>query len=134
MAYLRNLGAVKAGFKIKAESVDKIVRQEVERAGRLGEAKAVSLAPVDLGKLKQSIHYEPTRRGFGARLTANVDYAAYQEFGTGGEVDIPEGFETLARKFKGKGERTINMPAQPYLIPGAKHAFQILVERLKQRI
>ncbi|WP_077920415.1 HK97-gp10 family putative phage morphogenesis protein [Spirosoma sp. 209] len=97
------------------------VRREVltitETTGRLMEADAKQRAPVDTGKLRQSITYEPTNGGFGAGLSANVAYWAWVEFGTGGLVEVPPGFEDLAAGYKGKGKRTINRAAQPFLIP-----------------
>ena len=55
--------------------------------------------------------------GFGQSITFSVDYAPFMEFGTGGLVDIPSGFEELATQFKGSGKRKINLKPQPFLIP-----------------
>ncbi|QMW05332.1 HK97-gp10 family putative phage morphogenesis protein [Spirosoma foliorum] len=81
------------------------------------QADAMQHAPVDTGKLRQSITFEITKGGLAASLSANVEYWAYVEFGTGGLVEVPEGFEELAGPYKGKGKRTINRAAQPFLIP-----------------
>ena len=32
-------------------------------------------------------------------------------------MEVPPGFEDLAGPYKGTGKRTINRPAQPFLIP-----------------
>lgn len=48
------------------------------------------------------------------KLWNNVEYAPYQEFGTGGLVDVPAGLEDVAGQYKGAGKRTVNMRAQPF--------------------
>jgi len=78
--------------------------------------KAQSRSPVDLGQLRQSIGYtKPTIQINRSLIYANAPYAAYVNFGTGGLVYIPKGFEELAAQFKGKGIRQINLPARPFL-------------------
>lgn len=72
-------------------------------------------APKLTGKLRNSGIVEETETT--SAITYNADYAPYLEFGTGGNVQIPAGFEELAIQFKGKGKRKINIKAKPYLIP-----------------
>ncbi|MVM34396.1 hypothetical protein GO755_30470 [Spirosoma sp. HMF4905] len=91
--------------------------QITETYGRLTEFQAVEKVAVDHGKLRQSGFYESTNRGFGAKITFSVPYAPFVEFGTGGLVSIPEGWEELAGQFKGAGKREVNLPARPFLIP-----------------
>lgn len=75
-------------------------------------------APVDLGQLRQSIgNTKATIQINRSLIFANTPYAAYVEFGTGGKVSIPKGFEQLAAQFRGKGIRQVNLRPQPYLIP-----------------
>ena len=82
----------------------------------VGDAK--QRAPVDLGQLRQSIGNTTASVGNNRSLIfANAPYAAHVEFGTGGAVSIPKGFDQLAIKFKGKGIKQINLRPQPYLIP-----------------
>jgi hypothetical protein len=74
--------------------------------------------PVDIGQLKQSIGKTTARIIYNKSfIFANTPYAAFVEFGTGGKVVIPKGFEALASPFKGKGIRERNYPPKPYLIP-----------------
>lgn len=81
-------------------------------------SNAKQKAPVDLGQLRQSIGKTTASVGYNRSLIfANTPYAAFVEFGTGGSVSIPKGFEQLAIRFKGKGIRQINLRPQPYLIP-----------------
>lgn len=93
-------------------------------------------APVDLGKLKNSIEVtrnEPLLK----QISATADYAAYVEFGTGSLVNIPslpEGLQEYAIQFKGKGVRQVNLPARPYLFPAVQSNTVELVKRLKNII
>ena len=93
---------------------------------------AVMAAPVRQSKgtkggLKSSIAYKPL--GFlDYEVVAPITYAPYVEFGTGGLVQIPKGFEDLAQQFyvNGKGRNR----AQPFLIP----AFIFETEQLEKRL
>ncbi len=133
---VKGLGNVQRFFVGLLPRVKADVKQITEATGRLMEAEAKQRAPVDTGKLRQSITYEPTNGGFGAGLSANVAYWAWVEFGTGGEVEVPEGFEDLAGQFRGKGKRTINRPPQPFLIPAylkyRDKYYQMIEERLNR--
>lgn len=81
-------------------------------------SNAKQKAPVDLGQLRQSIgNTTATIAKNTSLIYANAPYAAYVEFGTGGKVSIPKGFEDIAIKYKGKGIREVNLRPQPYLIP-----------------
>jgi HK97 gp10 family phage protein len=92
-------------------------------------------APVDLGQLRQSIGNTTAtivkNRSF---IFANAPYAAYVEFGTGGKVSIPKGFEEIAIKFKGKGIREVNINPQPYLIPAYLNGLASYVKDLNKLI
>ena len=134
---VRGLSGVQRFFLSLVPSVKREVRQVTEATGRLMEADAKQNAPVDTGKLRQSITYEPTNGGYGAGLSANVAYWAWVEFGTGGEVEVPDGFEDIANQFRGKGKRTINRPAQPFLIPAYlkyRDKYVALIEERLNRI
>ena len=82
---------------------------------------AKNLAPYDHGKLRQNIVWvQPSKREKGVIqhiVQALMPYSAYQEFGTGGLVDVPPGWEDIAIQFKGKGKRQINMKPQPFMYP-----------------
>lgn len=84
-------------------------------------------SPVDLGQLRQSIGYDKaTLKINTAQIFATAPYAPYQNFGTGGLIDIPKGFEELARLYKGRGVRKINVPATgflttPYILESAQY-------------
>jgi hypothetical protein len=75
-------------------------------------------APVDMNQLRLSIGHTTARVGYNKSFFfANAPYSSYVEFGTGGKVRIPSGFEELASRYKGKGIREVNINPQPYLIP-----------------
>jgi HK97 gp10 family phage protein len=65
------------------------------------EKKAKRLAPVNMGTLKQSIHATSMNK-LTHFVDVGVSYGAYVEFGTGGKVSIPAGYEQYAATFKGK--------------------------------
>jgi HK97 gp10 family phage protein len=118
------------------EEMPQEFEDELETTGRLIEAEAKRNAPVDTGKLRQSIFYERVVRGgrVGFAVTANVPYAYYIEFGTGAKVDIPDGWGDFAAQFKGRGIRQVNMPARPYLIPAYRNQVNELGKRLETRV
>ena len=91
------------------------------------------LAPVDFGKLVQSI----SRKKLGYLrygVTAGVKYAAYVEFGTGGLVSVPEELREIAARFKGRGIRRINMRPQPFMWPALQIQRDILLDDIRDLI
>lgn len=66
------------------------------------EKDAKKAAPVNMGQLRNSIHavsYGPLTHA----VVSYASYAPYIEFGTGGKVSIPAGYDEIASQFKGKG-------------------------------
>jgi HK97 gp10 family phage protein len=129
-----NYNVIVAEFSKLNSKLQNIVVAEMETAGRNAEFTAKQNAPVDTGKHRQGIVYESENEGLSAKITANESYSPYLEFGTGTSVDIPEGFEGLASKFKGKGIRQVNIQARPHIIPACKKAFQKLVSNLEIKL
>jgi len=118
------------GFSIELKGLQGVINELKKEGGRIAqdvddelsagmvlmERSAKRLAPVDAGRLRSSI--TASRVEFLAwELVAQVDYAAYVEFGTGALVDIPPGLAGYAAQFKGKGIRKVNLPARPYFFP-----------------
>ena len=97
----------------------KKLKQQTRESARIILNNAKRKAPKLTGKLRNSGFVEELKgsNGFGQSITFSVDYAPFMEFGTGGLVDIPSGFEELATQFKGSGKRKINLKPQPFLIP-----------------
>jgi phage gpG-like protein len=86
---------------------------------------AKNLAPGDndeinstKGRLKGSISLAK-KEFMSYELVAEVNYAAYHEFGTGANYEVPEykEWEEIAEKFKGKGLRQVNIMPRPFMRP-----------------
>lgn len=80
------------------------VKNEVNASALNIQSGAKRLAPVNFGQLRNSIYLKEknVEGGFVFSVGSNAKYAPYVEFGTGGKVSIPKGFEQLASGFKGK--------------------------------
>lgn len=98
----------KEGYN-RVAAVTKIAAQEIE-------LDAKQTAPLDTGKLRQGIKSESIT-DLSYRILAAEIYSAFIEFGTGGLVDVPIGWESLAIQFKGEGKRQVNLSPQPFLHP-----------------
>ncbi len=98
------------------------------------EENAKAKAPVDLGKLKQSIkaiQLSDKTWKIEANATNLAPYAAYIEFGTGGRVSVPAELKDVAIQFIGKGIKEVNMRPQPYLYPAFLQGKREYLEDLK---
>lgn len=114
--------------------MERFVADETEAAGRMIEADAKRNAPVDLGKLRQSINYQKGDTPYSANVFVNVPYAAYQEFGTGGLVSVPEELRELAEYYKGKGIKKIDLRPQPFLYPALVLNRKRYIDQLKAKL
>lgn len=108
MITVSGIPALQEKLRQAARVVPGQTKQELARAGMLTEMDAKTTAPVDTGKLRQSIYFETLDGGFTVRVTANTSYAAYVEYGTS------------------------RQRAQPYLIPAYRRRGQELIERLRR--
>jgi HK97 gp10 family phage protein len=97
-------------------------------------SKQVSRAPIDTGKLRQSIDWKKEANLSYILLTQGMGakYAPYVEFGTGGMVEIPKGLESEAAKFKGRGIRKVNMKAQPFFFSPFFEEKNNLIKRIQK--
>ena len=96
-------------------------------------ARALVEVPRRDKNLANNIFYEKVNR-FVYKIFVNLNnapYAPFVEFGTGGMVDIPKGWERLAATFKGKGIKKINLPARPYLYPAFRDGSAQYIKDLK---
>ena len=134
MAFGINLTGIKE-VENALKVMDKHLRQDVGDEINSSALKIMSdakrLAPVDLGFLRGQISIEPVN-DLTYEVEAKAKYSAYIEFGTGGEVRIPAGYEDLAILFKGRGVRTVNIRPQPFLIPSFETEKPKLIDRLKK--
>lgn len=132
MSFVKGFKQVFNYLKEKEKQVDNICLEETEKAIRLAELDAKQNAPVDTGKHRQSIVGE--MEGEKGKLSANMEYSPYLEFGTGTSVSIPPGFEELAIQFKGNKPGTINLPARPHIIPAAMKASESMKKSIDKRL
>jgi HK97 gp10 family phage protein len=134
MAFGINLTGIKE-VENALKTMDKHLRQDVGdeiNASALNiQSSAKRLAPVDLGFLRNNIALNPIN-DLTFEVEAKAKYSAYIEFGTGGQVSIPAGYEDLAIMFKGRGLRTVNIRPQPFLIPSYETEKPKLIQRLKK--
>lgn len=114
-------------------------RDVIQAEGQDIRNRAVLSAPVNNGKLRQSIltNTSPDRNNVtitaGNIATNTRNYAAFVEFGTGTKVQVPQGFQKMALQFKGQ-RRTIGMRARPYLIPSYLIGARVVATKLKRLV
>jgi HK97 gp10 family phage protein len=137
MAFGINLTGVKE-IELALKKIDTKLKQdlsdEMNSSALTIASNAKKLAPVDLGFLRNSIGIEPSVNGLTYEVEAKAKYAAYIEFGTGGLVDVPAGYEDLAIRFKGKNIMKVNIRPQPYLVPSFETEKPKLIKRLKDML
>ena len=116
--------------------VEKEVANEVNASALSIQSKARRASPVDNGTLRNSIQLESVFKDKRIVYTvgSRLKYAPYVEFGTGGEVSVPAGYEDFAMQFKGKGTRKVNLRPRPYLIPAFESEMPILRKNIKNVI
>jgi HK97 gp10 family phage protein len=116
--------------------IAKEVAMEVNASALAIQRKAKRDVKVDNSTLRSSIQLKEINQGNKIIYTVGsaLKYAPYVEFGTGGEVNVPAGYETFAIQFKGKGIRKINLRARPYLIPAFESEIPILRKNIKNVI
>ena len=99
-----NLSEVLKRLDTLDAKVQQEVKDEISASALNIQSGAKRLAPVNFGQLRNSIYLkeQKVQKGFVFTVGAKASYAPYIEFGTGGKVSIPAGFEQLASGFKGK--------------------------------
>lgn len=123
--------------KVLDEFQDAVVRA-LERCGAQAEGYAKDLAPVDTGKLRNSISHKVDSAEPAAYIGTNSEYAPYVELGTGKYAEGGDGRPTpwVYQDAKGDWHWTEGNPAQPFLKPAvsdhAKTYHKILEDELKR--
>lgn len=100
------------------------------------EGKAKDMAPYEFGRLRSSITHEVTHEGgeIVGRVGTNVDYAIYQEFGTGIYAENGKGRKTKWLAPIGGGFRwTVGNKAQPFLRPALEHSKAIIMRLFRNK-
>ena len=116
--------------------IEKEVAEEVNASALAIQSKARRDVVVDNSTLRSSIQLKEINRGDKIMYTvgSRLKYAPYVEFGTGGTVNVPAGYEDFAIQFKGKGIRKINLRPRPYLIPAFESEIPILRKNIQNVI
>lgn len=97
-------------------------------------SEAKNRVVVDNSRLKNSISASKLK-DFTYELVAQVNYAAYVEFGTGNLfVQLPEQYwNDLAAQFKASPrKRLVNLPPRPYLRPSVNRITPIMLQDIEQ--
>ena len=99
-----NLSEVLKKLDTLDAKVQQGVKDEVNASALNIQSGAKKLAPVNFGQLRNSIYLKEqnVEKGYVFTVGSSASYAPYVEFGTGGKVSIPAGFEELASSFKGR--------------------------------
>ena len=101
---IKNLDKVIAEVKAYPQDVEKIINNEFKNFGQATVSEAQSRAPINEGRLRQSI--SSIVGDLKITIVANVDYAAYIEFGTKAFAaayvgTLPAQWQQLAAEHKG---------------------------------
>lgn len=126
-----------SGLKELQSQLNKLGKETEETTANEINASALNIMTkakrsvvVDDGYLRNSIGLDPVSK-MTYSVEAKAHYAPYVEFGTGGLVEIPAGYESYASLFRGKGIRKVNLRARPFLIPAFENEIPQLMKRLK---
>lgn len=103
---IKNLDKLAAELKAYPQDIEKIINNEFKDFGLATVSEAQQLSPIDEGRLRQSINSKP--ENLKVTIGANVDYAAYVEFGTKGFAaayvgTLPPEWQQFASEFRGPG-------------------------------
>ena len=137
---ITNISDVLKKLETFGVEVQQNVKDEVNASALNILSSAKRLAPIDLGTLRRSIFLKEKdldNGGYVFTVGASrklAPYAPYIEFGTGGEVTVPKGYEDLAILFKGKGLKKINIRPQPFLIPSFENEKPKLIDNILKAV
>lgn len=131
---IKGLNSVLSNLRKYGKEAEKDIAGVTELTARNIEKYAKSNAPVDLGKLGQSIQAVKDNDLNWSIEAGGVlaPYAPFVEFGTGGLVEVPNELKEQAIKFKGKGIKQVNLRARPFLYPALLRGRIEYVEKLKK--
>lgn len=125
----------KDNSKAVLEAFQQAVEKGLEECGLVAEGYAKKLAPVDTGNLRNSISHKVDTDEPACYIGSNVEYAVYQEMGTGQYVTGGRPTPWVYQDAKGNWHWTKGNPAKPFLKPAvadhAKEYRQIIEQELK---
>ena len=105
------IGSVKITSHVKEviEAKNEAIARALEAIGIQAEGDVAELAPVDTGRLRDSITHEVDESEEAVYVGTNVEYAAYQEYGTSkmkphpflkpGIMNNLETYKSIAKQF-----------------------------------
>jgi HK97 gp10 family phage protein len=121
------------------KNIPKKLKAQTLKSARTVSNNAVRKVPVDTGNLRKSHFITPktTATDIEVKIGFNAPYAPFVEFGTGGLVQVPAGFEELAINHKGNGIKKVNLKARSFLIPALlqeKENFEIECQKIVSQL
>lgn len=100
---ITKIDSVNKRFAKLSEDVKTNIKNEVNASALKIQSDAKKLAPANLGTLRGSIYKDEISKSpneYMFIIGAAAKYAPYVEFGTGGKVSIPNGYQDYAAQFK----------------------------------
>ena len=101
------------------DNLDDAVSAALERVGSAAEGFAADLAPVDSGRLRNSITHKVDDNS--VTVGSSLEYAAYVEFGTGKYASGGRNTPWVYKDDKGNWHYTHGQRAQPFLKPALQN-------------
>lgn len=101
------------------DNLDAAVAAALERVGSAAEGFAADLAPVDSGRLRNSITHKVDDNS--VTVGSPLEYAAYVEFGTGKYASGGRNTPWVYKDDKGNWHYTHGQRAQPFLKPALQN-------------
>jgi len=101
---INGINEVIKDLKMMSEGINNKVVGELHSSALRIQSEAKKKVPVNMGTLRNSIQLtENINKGtLVYEIGSKLNYAPYMEFGTGGKVSIPSGYNDFAGQFKGK--------------------------------
>lgn len=96
---LRGLSDVTKQIKALDRKSQRAINKGIQETAKLILQSALSRVPTANGHLKSTLGQENIPAEMKAVVFAAALYAAYQEFGTGAFVEVPNGLESYAMEF-----------------------------------
>lgn len=106
----------------------------LERCGMEAEGYAKDLAPVDTGRLRNSISHQVDDSENAVYIGTNVSYAPYVELATGIYADGGRPTPWVYQDDAGNWHWTRGNPAQPFLAPAVKNHAQTYSNIIKDEL
>ena len=114
------------------DNLDDAVAAALERVGSAAEGFAADLAPVDSGRLRNSITHKVDDNS--VTIGSPLEYAAYVEFGTGKYASGGRNTPWVYKDDKGNWHYTHGQRAQPFLKPALQNNIKTYQAIIKDKL